>query len=182
MDPLRPILILGVFNSNYFNGNIPILKVEIHTVILIQLWLCPGGGGGVHMGPRWPTDFYYLAESSHSNIVACSEMSSLFHLVYYKPTWMLGNQGLVFWNKLIPPSRCRHNSSTLHYLSSSCSFPNYSLNQWQKESITMHLISDYVVLQKYIVFCDLFSLLGDSVSIPMRIIFKVTPSYMVYYM
>ena len=34
------------FRSGYFDGNIPILKEEIHTVILIPLWLCPGGGGG----------------------------------------------------------------------------------------------------------------------------------------
>ena len=32
------------FQSRLFDGNIPILKEEIHTVILIPLWLCPGGG------------------------------------------------------------------------------------------------------------------------------------------
>ena len=24
---------------------------------MIPLWLCPGGGGGVHVRPRWPTDY-----------------------------------------------------------------------------------------------------------------------------
>ena len=33
------------FRSRLFDENIPILKEEIHTVILIPLWLCPGGGG-----------------------------------------------------------------------------------------------------------------------------------------
>ena len=36
---------LGVFGPGCFDGNIQILKEEIHTVILIPLWLCPGGGG-----------------------------------------------------------------------------------------------------------------------------------------
>ena len=50
---------LGVFGPGYFDGNIPILKEEIHTVILIPLdtRLCPGLGGGVHVGPRWPTHY-----------------------------------------------------------------------------------------------------------------------------
>ena len=43
------------FRYRLFDGNIPILKEEIHTVILIPLWLCPGGGGA--RGIRWPT--YY---------------------------------------------------------------------------------------------------------------------------
>ena len=34
---------LGVFGPGYFDGNIPILKEEMHTVILIPIWLCPGG-------------------------------------------------------------------------------------------------------------------------------------------
>ena len=42
---------LGVFGPGCFDGNIPILKEEIHTVILIPLWLCPGGGGGARGTP-----------------------------------------------------------------------------------------------------------------------------------
>ena len=52
-------MITGVFSPGYFDGNIPILKEEIHSVILIPLWLCPGrgGGGGVHVGsPRTNAD------------------------------------------------------------------------------------------------------------------------------
>ena len=45
------LLKLGVFGPGYFDGNIPILKEEIHTVILIPLWLCPGGGGGARGTP-----------------------------------------------------------------------------------------------------------------------------------
>ena len=37
------VVIPGVFSPGYFDGNIPILKEEILTVILIPLWLCPRG-------------------------------------------------------------------------------------------------------------------------------------------
>ena len=43
---------LGVFSPGYFDGNIPILTEEIHTVILIPLWLCPGGARGTPVAHR----------------------------------------------------------------------------------------------------------------------------------
>ena len=53
--------------SRLFDGNIPFLKEEIHTVILIPLWLCPGGGG-VHVGPRWPTDYMAVLSNNKESI------------------------------------------------------------------------------------------------------------------
>ena len=78
---------LGVFGPGYFDGNIPILKEEIHTVILIPLWLCPGGGGCTWDpgGPRticilYVRDYIWIYLLDKSWYVIIEEWWGLVHL------------------------------------------------------------------------------------------------------
>ena len=48
-------------------GTSPILKEEIHTVILIPLWLCPGGGGCT-WDPGGPRTIY-MSVPDHLNVI-----------------------------------------------------------------------------------------------------------------
>ena len=60
---------LGVFGPGCFDGNIPILKEEIHTVILIPLWLCPGGGCTWDPGGPRTIILSYASQISHNYLV-----------------------------------------------------------------------------------------------------------------
>ena len=59
--------------SEIVNENIPILKEEIHTVILIPLWLCPGGGGGCTWDPGGPHTIKHSTKAQPFGLIPNTE-------------------------------------------------------------------------------------------------------------